>query len=234
MSKTLVLLHTAPSNVSTFAQLLAELDATIPAKHVLDESLLQEARATGITPALRQRIQERLTSEMDEDTAVVLCTCSTIGGVAEETSSPTGQEVIRVDRPMAERAIELGHRILVAAALQSTIAPTTELIQQVAAEQNRDVTIEPLLCEGAWERFEAGDQQGYWQRIADTLRQAVLGNGTGAGATAARVPGVDVIVLAQATMAGAAPLCADLPVPILSSPRLGLEAAIAAYHAVAD
>lgn len=229
MSKMLVLLHTAPSNVSTFAQLLAELDATIPAKHVLDESLLQEARATGITPALRKRIQERLTREMDEDTAVVLCTCSTIGGVAEQTTSPSGQEVIRVDRPMAERAVELGTHIIVAAALQSTIAPTTELIQQVAAEQNREVTIEPLLCEGAWERFEAGDQQGYWQRIADTLRQAVLGSDAGEKTIHA-----DVIVLAQATMAGAAPLCADLPVPILSSPRLGLEAAIAAFHAVAD
>jgi hypothetical protein len=42
----------------------------------------------------------------------------------------------------------------------------------------------------------------------------------------------DVVVLAQASMAGAAPLCAGLPLPVLSSPSLGLEAALAAYRAL--
>ncbi len=40
----------------------------------------------------------------------------------------------------------------------------------------------------------------------------------------------DVIVLAQASMAPAAQLCSDLSVPVLSSPRLGAEAAIEAYR----
>jgi hypothetical protein len=35
-------------------------------------------------------------------------------------------------------------------------------------------------------------------------------------------------------MAGAAALCADLPIAILSSPRLGLEAAIQIYRAAVD
>ncbi len=72
---------------------------------------------------------------MDEETAVVVCTCSTIGGSAEQTRLPHGQSVLRVDRAMAERAVEIGSRIVVAAALESTLAPTTELIQDVAAQQ---------------------------------------------------------------------------------------------------
>jgi hypothetical protein len=224
MSKTLVFVHTAPVNVETFGQLLAEIDPTIPAKHVLDESLLQEARAQGITPGLAQRIRQRHLEAMDEDTAVVLCTCSTIGGQAERTMSESGMGVIRVDRPMAEAAVAAGSRIVVAAALESTIEPTSELIMQVAKEQGREVTLRPLLCEGAWQHFEAGDQAGYWQSIAETLRREVLG---------ADAPRCDVIVLAQASMAGAAALCADLPVPVLSSPRLGLEAAVRAYREAA-
>jgi hypothetical protein len=39
----------------------------------------------------------------------------------------------------------------------------------------------------------------------------------------------DVIVLAQASMAGAVALCEQVAVPILSSPRLGVEAAVQAY-----
>lgn len=216
MTKTLVFLHTAPANVTTFAQLLAEIDPTIPAKHVLDESLLADARAHGLTPTVTARVQQALRAATDDGTAMVLCTCSTIGGVAEQAGVAQGQPVRRVDRAMAERAVALGERVVVAAALESTIAPTSDLILAVAAEAGREVTLIPLLCEGAWAHFEAGDVAAYHAAIAATLRD----NGTLG----------DVIVLAQATMAGAAALCDDVPVPILSSPRLGLEAAVAAYR----
>ncbi len=58
---------------------------------------------------------------------------------------------------------------------------------------------------------------GYWAEIAAALHRDA--------------PAGDVIVLAQASMAGAAALCEDMAVPILSSPRLGLEAALRAYRA---
>jgi hypothetical protein len=44
---------------------------------------------------------------------------------------------------------------------------------------------------------------------------------------------VDAVVLAQASMAPAAALLADQPVPVLASPRLGLEAAVAAWRGAA-
>src|SRR5687768_9852885 len=123
MTKALAFLHTAPVNVATFDRLLSEIDPMIPAKHILDESLLRDARSFGITPELAQLVHSRLAELMDEDTAVVVCTCSTIGGCAEQTVSANGQAVMRVDRAMAERAVELGSRIVVAAALESTLAP---------------------------------------------------------------------------------------------------------------
>jgi hypothetical protein len=216
MSKTLALVHTAPSNIATFDQLIAELDPTIPVKHYIDESLLRDARAQGITGELAARIDRAILDAADDVTAVVLCTCSTIGGAAEQ-SIANGQRVIRVDRAMAERAVEIGDRIIVAAALESTIAPTTELIKEVAAQAGRTVTLLPLMCDGAWAYFEAGDPDGYVKSVAATLHTTELQG--------------DVIVLAQASMAGAGALCDDLPTPVLSSPRLGLEAALAAYRA---
>ena len=59
--------------------------------------------------------------------------------------------------------------------------------------------------------------EGYAACIAAAVRQAL--------------PGPSVIVLAQASMAGAVPLLADAGVPVLSSPRLGVAAAIAALRA---
>lgn len=217
MTRKITLLHTAASNVATFDQLLRQLAPDIPVEHILDESLLQEARTAGqITPELASRIGERILGA-SEESAVVLCTCSTIGGAAEQVRHPNAGPVQRVDRAMAERAVALGSHIVVVAALASTLAPTRELVLDAARQAGKTVTITELLCEDAWEKFEQGDQAGYWQAVADCLRQHAS---TG-----------DVFVLAQASMAGAADLCADLSAPILSSPRLGLEAAIAAYRA---
>lgn len=214
---TLTFLHTSPVHVATFDRLLAELGPDIPARHIVDESLLDEARAAGaITPALEQRVAETVLEAAGQDAAVILCTCSTIGGCAEQANRLTGRPVMRVDRAMAERAVELGRRIIVAAALASTIGPTRELILDAARRSGKEVELVELLCEPAWAKFERGEQAGYLEEIAAGLRRAATEG--------------DVIVLAQASMAGAAALCADLPIPILSSPRLGLEAAIKAYN----
>ena len=218
MSATLAFLHTSPIHIATFDRLLAEIDPGVAARHIVDESLLDEARAAGeISPALEQRIAAALRHASAPDYAVVLCTCSTIGGSAEAAGIRAGDVVLRVDRPMAERAIALGERILVAAALASTLAPTRALIQDAANAAGKQIELRDLLCESAWALFERGDIVGYSQAIANELRAAA--------------DTADVIVLAQASMAAAAALCADLAIPILSSPRLGLEAALAACYA---
>jgi hypothetical protein len=217
MTKSLAFLHTSPVHVATFSRLLSELDPSISARHIVDEDLLGAARAAGtITGALERRIAAAVRQAGAPDGAVVLCTCSTIGGSAEAAGMAAGNTVLRVDRPMAERAVALGRRILVAAALGSTIAPTRELILDAARRANQQVALTELLCEPAWALFERGDQAGYAQAIAEALR--------------ARAGDADVIVLAQASMAAAAPLCADLGIPILSSPGLGLVAAIGACY----
>ena len=216
MTKQLVFLHTSPVHIATFDRLLGELAPEIPVQHLVDESLLQEARTTGITAQLAQRVTDRVVDALGADGAVMLCTCSTIGGCAEAVSQGTGRTVLRVDRAMAEKAVALGSHIVVVAALATTLSPTRHLLLEVAAAMDKPVQIDEVLCADAWAKFERGDQAGYLHAIAACLRDYAAKG--------------DVIVLAQASMADAAKLCADLPVPILSSPRLGLEAAIEAYR----
>jgi hypothetical protein len=213
MEATLTFLHTSPAHIERFQALATQLAPGIPVHHLVDESLLQEARETGITLELAQRVQAIL-AEAGQAANVILCTCSTIGGCAEEMGQLTGSRVIRVDRPMAEKAVSLGRRLILAATLASTLEPTRALLLEAAQEAGQTVEIIDLLCDSAWAKFEQGDQEGYLQEIAASLREAA--------------PTGDVIVLAQASMAGAADLCPDLPIPILSSPRLGVEAALRA------
>jgi hypothetical protein len=95
----------------------------------------------------------------------------------------------------------------------------------VARASGRPFAPEILLCSEAWPHFERGDREGYAREIARCIQASP------ASAVA------DVIVLAQASMAGAAALLANVKAvkavkaPILSSPRLGLEVALERWHA---
>jgi hypothetical protein len=213
----LTLLHTSPVHVPTFSALFNELAPEILVQHQIDERLLQEACNAGeITPHLRQRIGAILEVAFQAESRLVLCTCSTIGGCAEQLGAQLARPVLRVDRAMAERAVALGERIVVLAALKSTLAPTRQLLHEAAARAAKVIEMTAVLCPGAWAKFEVGDLPGYHTLVAEQIRRSARQT--------------DVIVLAQASMAGAAARCPDVAIPILSSPRLGVEAAIALYR----
>jgi hypothetical protein len=212
MHDTLTMLHTAESNRALFGTLLAELAPDIPVTHILDESALREACDCGVVTApLRRRVCDTLLGAADQGARVVLCTCSSLGGAADIAAQLTARPMLRIDRPMAAEAVARGERIVVAATL-----PT---ILDAAREAGRTVAIHELLCDRAWARFAAGDQEGYLDEIAAQLRSADAHG--------------DLLVLAQASMARAIDRCPGLTLPILTSPRTGLLAAIRAYRAAA-
>jgi hypothetical protein len=217
----LAFLHTSERHVSTFENLVREIDPELTRRHEVREDLLEAARrASAITPAVRAATAEAVRSLLRAGARVVVCTCSTLGGVAESIAVPAGGSVLRIDRPMAERAVSSGRRILVAAALASTLSPTVELLRESAAQQKRAPDLVEILCDGAWHHFEAGDLSAYAARIAQVIAREAL-------------PG-DTVVLAQASMAPAARALAHLEVTVLSSPRLGVEAAVSRYRALTE
>ncbi|MFJ5679408.1 aspartate/glutamate racemase family protein [Streptomyces sp. NPDC093097] len=213
----LALLHTSPVHVPVF-DALRDADAPgLPLRHLVRPELLAGARESG-PDGVAEEVAEALGEAARAGARAVLCTCSTLGPVAEAAGPAAGLPVLRVDRPMAAAAVAAGPRIAVLAALESTLAPTTELIAEEARRAGRPARVHQVLVPGAWERFEAGDRAGYLAAVADAARRE-------------RDSGrADVLVLAQASMAPAAEhLPADgrpgREVPVLSSPRSGLRAA---------
>ena len=90
--------------------------------------------------------------------------------------------------------------IVVTTTLQSITTPTISLLSDEVRKANKTVEVIDWLCESTWAEFEAGDQQGYLEEVAAS-----------SPTTASRG---DIIVLAQASMAGADALCPDLFVPV--------------------
>ncbi|MFD5059773.1 aspartate/glutamate racemase family protein [Streptomyces sp. NPDC058394] len=205
---TLALLHTSPVHVPVFEALRDADHPGLALRHLVHEDLLARARDAG-PDAVRGEIEALLAGAVAEGATAVLCTCSTIGAVAESAAESLGVPVLRVDRPMAAAAVTR-HRVVVLAAIDDTLPPTLALLAEETG--NRCVDIRTVLVDGAWARFRAGDRDGYLDLVA---------------AAADRVTDADVIVLAQASMADAATRAATR-IPVLSSPRPGLSAAAAA------
>ena len=167
--------------------------------HVVDESLLADARARdGVDDLVRTRLVGRL-RELATSADVVVCTCSTISGAAEALADQVAVPVVRIDRPMAEAAVGFGRDLAVVAALASTLGPTTELLRSVASAAGVAVRLTEYPCVDAWDRFERGDQGGYLDAIRGMRRLGLrpgrrdrLGSGVDGGCrgqVSARHPG---------------------------------------------
>lgn len=209
------LLHTAEVHVATFRRLLEELAPEAEQSHVVHADWLAEAREGGLTAPLRERVTGFLADQAAANDAV-LCTCSTLGPLADELARERGN-VLRIDRPLMQRAAEHDGTILVALCLESTLAPTLDLLGAAFAEKGRPLDHRVALCREAWPRFEAGDMEAFGRAIADEVRDACRG-----------LEHCGCVVLAQASMAVAEAHLADLGVPVYSSPRLAAEALVAA------
>ncbi|MCX5192983.1 aspartate/glutamate racemase family protein [Streptomyces sp. NBC_00249] len=199
----LTLLHTSPAHVPVFEALRDAHHPGAVLRHLVAPELLDRARDRG-----PESVAAELLALLADADGPVLVTCSTIGAVAESLAPALGVPVVRVDRPMAAEAVRRGARIVVLATVESTFGPTRALIAEEAG--TRAVSVRTRLVAGAWELFEAGDTPGYLAAVARA---------------ADAVTDADAVVLAQASMAGAAPLVRTT-VPVLSSPRPGLDAGL--------
>jgi hypothetical protein len=210
---TIGFLHTADVHVATFDRLVSERAPTADTVHDVRVDLLDSARRHGLTdPAIEEGIAQSIANLERQGADVIVCTCSTISGLAERPPVPSRPPVLRIDRPMAASAVRAARRIAVVAAVESTIEPTLSLLREESVSAGADVEIESLPCFDAWPLFERGDLDGYHRFIAahvDVIDASY-----------------DCVVLAQATMAPAAALVAE-PERVRSSPIAAVEAALA-------
>ncbi|MFJ8660384.1 arylsulfatase [Streptomyces sp. NPDC093795] len=212
---TLALLHTSPVHVPVFDGLRDLHHPGLALRHLVDEELLVRAREAG-PEAVAGSVAAVLAAAVEDGADAVLCTCSTIGAVAERQAGRLGVPVLRVDRPMAAEAARFP-RIIVVAALRSTVEPTVALIAEESGPKAS--LIATAVVDEAWELFEAGDRDGYLDAVAAAVDRAPW---TGTDDS--------VVVLAQASMADAVDRMTTRR-PVLASPRPGLAAAAAAVAA---
>jgi Asp/Glu/hydantoin racemase len=198
--------------IPIFQSLTKELLAGTSTFNMVDESLLCDIIREGkLPPVTARRLVGHVVSAEEAGANFIMVTCSSMGRAVEASRTMCAATVLRVDEAMAKKAVSTGKRVGVIATLPSTLEPTVALIKTVAEKDKNSIDINSEVVNGAFQAVMSGDGAKHDALVGETLRRLA--------------PKVDVIVLAQASMArvvdGLKP--EDKPVPILSSPRLAVD-----------
>ena len=210
--KTLGLVHTSATLVPVFAELCNKYLPHVKTFNIVDDSLIKNVISCGeLTPATARRVVNYAGSAEDAGADYILFTCSSIGAAVEASAALTKTPVLRVDQPMADQAVQTGKRIGVIATLPTTLQPTSDLVRRRAAVAGKEIELSAVLCEGAFDALMNGDAATHDAKVAAALKELINK--------------VDVIVLAQASMARVVDSLsdADKKVPILASPPIAIQ-----------
>lgn len=212
MDTCVVLIHTMPLLIDLFNQLGAETLPGVQMVHILDEVMLKRVRQNGGTDQ-REKDWLRFQVENAEEihASAILVTCTILSACVEEIRPTAHIPIIKIDEMMIERAVEIGDRIAVIVTNPDTVEPSTQMVLDYAASVGKEITVMPCVVDLAFDAIRNGDIRTHDSMV----RQAI----------AELAPKVDVIILAQASMARVLEneVGLDCPVPILSSPYLALN-----------
>jgi glutamate racemase len=210
--KKLGLIHTSATLVPVFAALCKEKLPGVEVFNIADDSLVKGIREAGsLTATIARRVAGYLESAELAGADYIMVTCSSIGPAVEAGAKLIGVPVLRVDQPMADKAVATSKRIGVIATLSTTLEPTADLVLRRAEKAGKKIELTSRLAEGAFEALMGGDAATHDAKVAAALKELSKQ--------------VDVIVLAQASMARVVDTLAseDRRVPILASPGLAVD-----------
>ena len=209
--KKIVLLQTSMVSFKTFNDLFHEIIPEAHISNLVDEDLLNTLNLNkGITPSIIQRISQYCVSAEAAGADLIFSQCSSTRAGIECARKMVRIPIVMVDDGMTEKAITMCSRIGVAATAAATIEPTVLALSQAAEKEGKTIEVKTYLADGALDvLMKEGNRKKHDELVLELLKRAEKEN--------------DVIVLAQGSMVTLEPYLSQIAVPVLTSPRLGVQ-----------
>lgn len=206
-------IHTSPAAIGPLMQFYGEAAPGFEITNLLDDGLLRLLAAKEITVA-KERLSDMIKTAIETyEAELAMVTCSSVSReVVEQIGGTLDVPILKIDYPMAREAVRTGKKIGVAATFAPTLIPTCQLINEAATEAGTEIEIIQEISPEAYTALLSGDTATHDERLLAAIEQL-------------EKRGVDVIVLAQVSMARVLPQAIErVPVPVLSSLQTSLEA----------
>jgi Asp/Glu/hydantoin racemase len=213
-------IHTVGFLVDSFRERAAAELPGADCFHILNESLLQDLLRGAPKPLVYRRVVGQIVLAAEAGADLIAVTCSSTSPAVDVARSLVAQPVLKIDDPMMADAVRAGTRIGLLCTATSTVEPSTALLRAHAAAERREVTITPHVEAEAYTALMQGDRGRH-----DTIVRA---------AARSLAAGVDVLVLAQASLARLRDdIAGEVPCVVLASPPLLMREIAARLKAAA-
>jgi len=209
--KTMAIIHTSFASVEVLGKLAKDVLPEVRCINIVDDSFLFDVVRKGkVDTRVTKRMCSYFLAAEEAQARVALNACSTVSETVDIARSLVSIPIVKIDEPMAKLAVNKGKNIGIIATVPTTVGPTSRLIERKAKEVGKKVSLKSWLCEGAFEALIAGEVKKHDSMVMERIQEAATQ--------------MDVVVLAQATMARLVPqLEGRLRKKVLSSPREGME-----------
>lgn len=210
MGKKIAVIHTS---LAVREKIDNEIKRQIPdadIHNIIDEKILSEVMERGgVDSDITKRMTLYVQAADSMGADIILNACSSVSEAFELASKLTDIPCLKIDQAMAEQAVESGSSIAVYGTVATTLNPSARLIQNVAHDKGKEVTVTPYLINGAFEILQEQGPQKHNEMVLAEIRRTHEKH--------------DVIVLAQASMAVLIPEMGNMKKPVLYSVRSGIE-----------
>jgi hypothetical protein len=185
----IALVHAIPVSIDPINQAFAEHWPEAWAFNLLEDSLIAGlAEAGGFTALFNRRVTDLCRYCVDVGADAILFTGSAFGPAVDAAKAKVTVPVLKPYEAMIAQALAAGHNLGVVASFRGTFGPFKA---DVMAAAKHPIGLFTEEATGALEALEAGDAAIHDRLVAEA---------------AARLPACDAIMLAQYSMARAAPL----------------------------
>lgn len=209
----LAFVHASRAAVDPVTNYFNQQEPSWETTNLLDDGVMRALSSGEAATTLRCLSQMIATAREEYGAEIVMLTCSAVPRDAmAQLRDKAGIPLLKIDEPMARRAVSTGVRIGVVATFPATEATTRRLIEEAAEEAGRSVEILSTLEAEALRALLAGHAAEHDKRLLDAVSSFSDRN-------------IDALVLAQVSMARLAPEAAKLvPAPVLNSLDTSLAA----------
>lgn len=207
----LALIHATRVAIDPVEKAAKELWPEAETISILEEGLsIDRAVTTELTTELSERILGLSHYAVLARSDGVLFTCSAFGCAIEAAANQSVIPVMKPNEAMFDASFKYGDRV----AMIYTFGPAAKGMEQefreAAVSRSPSARLVPIFAPKALEAKRDGDEEIHDRLVAET---------------AARIENADVILLAQFSMASAAPLArTKTDIPVLTSPHAAITA----------
>lgn len=206
-------IHTSPAAIGPLMQFYGAAAPALELTNLLEDGLLRllaERRREVAVRRLQEMINAARTTYQAE---LALITCSSVTTeMVAELRAACDVPILKIDYPMAQRAVRAGRRIGVVATFPPTIEPTSNLLAVAAAEAGTEIELTKEVIPEAYQALLANDHQTHDQLLLAAIERLAQQE-------------VAAVVLAQVSMARIVPLLdGHVKVPVLTSLHTSLDA----------